>query len=375
MRIFSDFAGGNIIVDSIEESDILNSTTIRLRQDIRDSASWWFWWHFGIEDVKPSRQLVFVFTDGDVVSTYGPAVSYDGINYKIGGGATFISEQSFCFTFSEGIERVYFAFSLPYQVSHFERFRREYLDAHDDVVCDVLALSEQGREIPVVRIGHGGENVIFACRHHCCESPASYVLEGIMRMLTKSASLTDRFTFHIFPFADIDGVENGDQGKDRKPHDHNRDYTDEPIYNFTKAIYRYTADMEVKAYIDLHSPWKWGRIDDMTHIHLGPVPKGKRELQRLFCESLTGITCSSDNPNTILYDSKVFFSVYGGGLSNRIGTPSSKNYFGLKKNADMTIAIETPYFGNNIDPHSAENLHEFGENIVKALGMTVSDFI
>lgn len=375
MKIISDFAGGNIIVDSIEESEILNSTTIRLRQDIRDSSSWWFWWNFAVTDVKPGRQLVFVFTDGDVVSTYGPAVSYDGINYAIGGDAVFISEQSFCYMFTGEHERVYFAFSLPYTVSHFERFFADKLSEKSGVVREVLTISEQGREVPVVRIGSGSENVIFACRHHCCESPASYVLEGAMGMLTKSAALCGKYTFHIFPFVDIDGVENGDQGKDRKPHDHNRDYTDEPIYNFTKAMYRYVENMEVKAYIDLHSPWKWGRIDDMTHIHLGPVPRGKRELQRQFCDLLTGITCSSDNKNTILYDSKVFFSVYGGGLTNRIGTPSSKNFFGLKKNADMTIAIETPYFGNNIDPYSTENLHEFGENIVKALGMTLSEFI
>jgi len=371
LKIFSDFPGGNIIVDSIEESELLGSTTVRLHQDIRDSASWWFWWSFGVEDAR-GLELVFVFTDGDVVSTYGPAVSHDGVNYRIGDGTTFISEQSFCYRMGEDEDRVFFAFSLPYQVSHFESFYDLRLLNSPDVNRSRLALSEGGRDIPLIKIGHGAENVIFTCRHHCCESPASYVLEGAVEEILSTPSLTERCTFHIIPFADIDGVENGDQGKDRKPHDHNRDYTDEPIYSFTRAFLDYVFGMEVRAFIDLHSPWKWGRIDDMTHIHLGPPPRGKKELQHIFCRKLSEITQSLPHHDAIRYDSEVFYSVYGGGLSNRIGTPSSKNYFGLKKNSEMTIAIETPYFGNNIDPYSTENLREFGANITKALEITLN---
>jgi hypothetical protein len=36
----------------------------------------------------------------------------------------------------------------------------------------------------------------------------------------------------IVPFMDKDGVEEGDQGKNRKPHDHNRDYIGESIHPY-----------------------------------------------------------------------------------------------------------------------------------------------
>ena len=41
------------------------------------------------------------------------------------------------------------------------------------------------------------------------------------------------YLVYVIPFVDIDGVENGDQGK-QAPHDHNRDYINSPIYPETK---------------------------------------------------------------------------------------------------------------------------------------------
>ena len=35
---------------------------------------------------------------------------------------------------------------------------------------------------------------------------------------------------------DKDGVEDGDQGKNRRPGDHNRDWDGESIYNSTEAV-------------------------------------------------------------------------------------------------------------------------------------------
>ena len=57
---------------------------------------------------------------------------------------------------------------------------------------------------------------------------------------------------------DLDGVENGDQGKSRKPHDHNRDYVEDPIYPTVRAIKELVdrlSEEGLALYIDFHCPW------------------------------------------------------------------------------------------------------------------------
>jgi hypothetical protein len=48
--------------------------------------------------------------------------------------------------------------------------------------------------------------------------------------------LRDRVEFLIVPFVDKDGVEEGDQGKNRHPHDHNRDYATPCLYPEVQAL-------------------------------------------------------------------------------------------------------------------------------------------
>jgi hypothetical protein len=57
---------------------------------------------------------------------------------------------------------------------------------------------------------------------------ASYSLEGLMEGILAGDDvgrwLAGHVEFLVVPFVDKDGVEEGDQGKNRRPHDHNRDY-------------------------------------------------------------------------------------------------------------------------------------------------------
>ncbi len=63
---------------------------------------------------------------------------------------------------------------------------------------------------------------------------ASWSLEGLMDEVladtTDGRWLREHVEFLVVPFMDKDGVEDGDQGKNRRPHDHNRDYLGESIY-------------------------------------------------------------------------------------------------------------------------------------------------
>lgn len=48
--------------------------------------------------------------------------------------------------------------------------------------------------------------------------------------------LREQVEFFVVPFMDKDGVEAGDQGKNRRPYDHNRDYQGESLYASVRAM-------------------------------------------------------------------------------------------------------------------------------------------
>lgn len=90
---------------------------------------------------------------------------------------------------------------------------------------------------------------------------ATYSLEGIIETVLSNSEdgtwLREHCDFFIVPFADKDGVEDGDPGKNRKPHDHNRDYV-QRIHPEVKAITEQTPvwqNGKPLFWFDLHCPW------------------------------------------------------------------------------------------------------------------------
>lgn len=123
--------------------------------------------------------------------------------------------ESFIYQFGATDDIMYFSISFPYVRKHFDAFYGK-IKIIAPVQYSTLITSEQGREVPLYILGNPSaeRNILITCRHHACESSASYLLEGLMDALVRSRSkLLEEYRFHIVPFVDSDGVENGDQGK------------------------------------------------------------------------------------------------------------------------------------------------------------------
>ena len=52
MQIDADHEGGNVIVERID------GDTVRLRQDLRDTQGWWFYWSFRVRGAA-GRKVTF----------------------------------------------------------------------------------------------------------------------------------------------------------------------------------------------------------------------------------------------------------------------------------------------------------------------------
>ncbi len=86
-------------------------------------------------------------------------------------------------------------------------------------------------------------------------------MEGLIEVFLEDSETGRWLREHVdcaaVPMVDLDGVENGDQGKNRQPHDHKADYRGTSIYPEVAALRRFIAewaDGRPDINIDLHNP-------------------------------------------------------------------------------------------------------------------------
>ncbi|MBC8008711.1 MAG: hypothetical protein H7067_01280 [Burkholderiales bacterium] len=131
--------------------------------------------------------------------------------------------------------------------------------------------------------------VFITARHHSCEMMASYVVEGfIKRFLSDTADglwLRNHIDCCIIPLVHTDGVETGDQGKNREPQDHNRDYTEDqpglfPEITAIRQLISSVPPERLRTLTDIHYPYLAG--SDHEHIY----QTGRKATQLRFAEIL-----------------------------------------------------------------------------------------
>jgi hypothetical protein len=272
LAVTADFTGGNIVVERVEGNEVF------VRQELRHTGGDWFYWAFQVRANEPC-QLTFHFTDGDVVGVRGPAVSNDGGESWSWPGNEVVSRSgegaSFSYDFSGESTPVRFALCPTYTQVNLDRFLRQH-----PIEKSVLCRSRDERDVELLTLGNADAplRVFLTSRHHACEAMASYVLEGIFQAVLandeRGAWLRENVVFAAVPFVDKDGVEQGDQGKNRLPHDHNRDYVgdvQESIYPEVRALRGWATDWFASAkiglLIDLHCPWiRGGRNQEVYFV-------------------------------------------------------------------------------------------------------------
>ena len=257
LKIHNEFVGGNISVKEI------CGDTVFLENELRDTKGDWFYWAFCVEGAQ-GRELTFSFQPTRL-GYWGPAVSHDLKNWHWLGQ---VDDESFTYRFGEDESTVYFAHHILYHPDRLLTFAKEV-----GLPVSTLCQSRKGRDVPCIRFGEGSRSMILTARHHACESTGNYVLEGVLESLA-AEPLADTRVLCV-PFVDYDGVVDGDQGKSRQPHDHNRDYTSDAasIYPEVAAIRAQADTYGCHLGFDFHSPWHKGGGNDTIFVVRNSVEK------------------------------------------------------------------------------------------------------
>lgn len=348
MRIHRDFIGGNITVKDISTNEIY------LENELRDTTTDWFYWAFCVEDAQ-NKTLTFKFQNNRL-GYFGPAVSYDLIHWQ---WLDSVDGNSFTYSFKENESQVYFAHSMLYHPERFKAFAKS-----NNIKLEELCKGYKGSSIPCIKFGDGEISIILTSRHHACESTGNYVLEGVLEELIKNP-IPNAKVFCV-PFVDYEGVIRGDQGKNRTPHDHNRDYDNEisSIYPECNAIKEYAEKNGCHFGFDFHSPWHMGDQNDTVFI----VQNSTKKLDKLnrfgeiFEECITENSLKYEHKND--YPFKKDWNIDGAQFGN---------YMTKKKGNYLAFTLETPYFGTHENKVDEDKLLELGRCFAKALKVYIKE--
>ncbi len=360
ISIRSDFPGGNIRVSAVDGHEIL------LETDPRDTDGRWFYWSFAVRFPESGRYR-FRFSDGPAIGPRGAAVSRDGgVSWEFTGGGE-ENDREFLFDCDGTAPEIRFAVAPPYVESDLRRF----LAAAPGIECGELCRSRAGRSVELLRVpGNSGCRVLVSARHHCCEMSANRVMEGILARWSAAdetgRALRKMATLLAVPFADKDGVENGDQGKNRRPRDHARDYgRPEHLYPECAAMDRILAERSTRIVIDLHCPWLRGGGNEKLHF-VGPEKERMARKMELWSGWLRPLL-----PPGIPFDpaDNVPFGTSWNTAANYVQGKTLVRHAADSDWIGTALSLEIPFVNAGSAPLGPEEFHRFGSALAEVMLM------
>ncbi len=272
----------------------------------------------------------------------------------------FAYSDSFAYRFTKAGEKVRFAVTLPYVQRNLEAFLGQHAQ-NPHLTRTVLTNSLQGRPVDLLQVGEpatGRKSVLLTARHHACETMASLVLEGFLKAALsdtpEGAAFRSSYVLYCVPIVDKDGVEAGDQGKGRYPHDHNRDYGAVNIFPEVNAIQKLGDAKNIQMLLDLHCPTLRGESHQVMYFD-GPLQAPANNL--LNVQRLAALITAAMPPRA------------PGGpmvwLSNTTPETCCSKYFSTRSGAILSTTLEMPYAPPGVLMDAA-TVRTYGEAVLRA---------
>lgn len=264
------------------------------------------------------------------------------------------------------------AFCYPYGLPELETLRRETAPFW---MQDTISVSPLAR--PVFRIanhygtpGGAAPGFYFIARQHAGETPGSWVLDGLLRRFAQAAT-TANAPQHVtwcVPLANIDGIEQGEYGKDSWPQDFNRAWQRphrRAMHYTVQAIQRdirlWTTRCQPLLGLDFHAPG--GTEDDGVYCHIAHPEHdhAQHKLTRPWA-ALVARALGTE------YAAPDFFrsSLEPTRWEDEHGKPQFSNY-PWREHAIPAFILEIPYGRINSLVLARHHFQEMGERIASAL--------
>jgi hypothetical protein len=266
LEVSSKFPGGSAKVESIDQK----GRTIVVSPFSHVGRGWVCWWYFKVEGI----QL------GETITIEVSAGSAPGASFALPDQAMFsLDNKDWQHTASGkrmknrivyqqkiAAKVAWFAWGPPFTLQHAQELVDRVAKSSPHAKAFELCKSKEGRSVPALRIQQGEDSddrvvLWITARQHAWESGGSWVSQGLIEWLVsddpRAEELRKKAVIYIVPIMDVDNVEIGAGGKNQDPHDHNRDWSDEPVWNEVRACIeqiRALSRRRFDLFLDLHNP-------------------------------------------------------------------------------------------------------------------------
>ncbi len=276
IRVTTDFPGGSAEVVDLDAA----SQTIHIHPALNAGRGWPCWWYLrvdGLDEAKPITLKVSAhpkpYRATQILSAswaqpQRAAISTDDVTFTQTPPAKIGKDRIAVYTFNAPAKRIWLAWGPPFVPSHAEDVLNRIANKVPGSERFELAKTLGGRPVNGIRIGGGTKSkpapfgVWVQARQHAWESGGCWVGRGFIEWAAsddpEAVKLRELATIHYVPIMDVDNAAMGAGGKEAVPRDHNRDWSDKPVYPEVAAAQKRLIELDAKnllhVFIDLHNP-------------------------------------------------------------------------------------------------------------------------
>ena len=375
LHVHTDFSGGSGVVESINQS----TRTIRITPTEHPDRGWVCWWYVHVTGIEPGEMLTLDVGPAPWATPDRAAFSEDGqVWLQTASGR----REGKRIVYQQRVERseAWFAWATPFTVEDAQQVVEKAARKCSGVEAFELCRTREGRAVPALRVNESRSGnsradgspkfgIWIQARQHAWEAGSSWVCAGFIEWLVsadpRATRLREIAEITVVPVMDIDNVAIGAGGKDQSPHDHNRDWGDQPHWNAVAAAMKSIKAMDQEArfdlFVDLHNPGASSRhpFYYITPRHL-LSEQGRKNLDHFLATSQTEMTgplvyLGETHASGADYDPRWKFI--------------AKNWVSLHC-ADHVVAVtlETPW--------NAEQSNEVGYRVIgRQLGLAIERYL
>src|SRR5262249_31052985 len=151
-------------------------------------------------------------------------------------------------------EEAWFAWGPPFTIEDAAALVKASEKQCPHAAAFELCRSLENRPEPALRVSEPGVKdeerfgIWINARQHAWESGGSWVCRGLTEWLVsndeRAESLRKKALIYIVPIMDVDNVAIGAGGKEQKPQDHNRDWSDKPHFPAVAAAQKKIKELD-----------------------------------------------------------------------------------------------------------------------------------
>lgn len=298
LAVSSDFAGGSAIVQELDQE----ARRIKIVPTPHVDRGWVCWWYFKLAGIRPGETITLDVGEGVWATPDRASFSLDNRAWTHTAPGKRDGKR---IVFSQRIdaEQAWFAWGPPFVPADAQASVDEAAVRCSAAKTFELCRTREGRSVPALHVEGASAKDRFGvwvqARQHAWESGSSWICRGFTEWLAsddpRAVELRKEAEVIVVPIMDIDNVAIGAGGKQEKPQDHNRDWSDKPHHASVAAAQERIRQLDraghFDLFVDLHNPGP----SDMNPYFYVPPPElmsalGKRNLEEFIAAGKAEMT-------------------------------------------------------------------------------------